>query len=84
MYYKKQNAQVGRLFRRGSFFDKLIHTIGTFVPIVGSIVSATDNFGSDNGLFAPKDKPQPIDELNYARNKQINGIKNIQEKPKVF
>ena len=84
-HYKSQSGQVGRIFRKGSFWDRLLHTVGSFVPFVGSVVAATDNVGSDNGWFAPKETPTPADELNYARTKQqISGIKNKYKTPTVF
>ena len=84
-HYKPQSGQVGRIFRKGSFWDRLLHTVGALVPFVGSVVAATDNVGSDNGWFAPKDTPKPADELNYARTRQqINGFNKNIKRPNVF
>ena len=62
---KQPNAQVGRLFRKGSFFDKLIHVAAAFFPPAAPFILASDVVGNDDGFFSPK-KPTPPDELSMA------------------
>ena len=84
-HYKPQSGQVGRIFRKGSFFDRLLHVVVPFFgPEAAGALIASDNIGNDNGWFSSK-PPTPPNELNYARTKQqISGIKNKYQTPKVF
>jgi hypothetical protein len=64
-HYKQTNAQVGRLFRKGSFFDKLLHVAAAFFPPAAPFILGSDVIGDDEGFFGPK-KPTPPDELSVA------------------
>lgn len=76
MYKKNQISkpqQIGRLFRKGSFFDKAFHVVASFVPFGGAVATITDNIGSDHGWFPKR--------TNTEDRGEVNGISN---KPKVF
>jgi hypothetical protein len=83
MQYNK-NQQIGRIFRKGSFWDRLLHTVAAFIPYGSAVVQASDGVGSDSGWFTPSKPATPPDELNYARNRQrISGISKSKT-PKIF
>ena len=76
MYNKNQISQpqqIGRLFRKGSFFDKAFRVVASFVPFGSVVTTITDNIGSDEGWFHRRSHTEDRGELN-----------GIIHKPKVF
>jgi len=79
-YYKEKNAQVGRVFRKGSFWDRLFKgatAVATvFVPFVGGAMALADRLTPE--------RPPRVPDIPGGYNVAGMGKMNKVKKPKVF